>query len=122
MSLIPPDNSRGEGHTTPNAEDSERRAVDRLKTVAASLVATLAVAIERVVTGYARDGMSETDTSSALPDTVEEGALARYERPPVRAETELELVSTETDERLTVEAADNPDAAISSDTWVPIER
>jgi hypothetical protein len=124
MSLIPPDESRGDCRTTPNTPNSDRRTVDRFRAVAASLVATLAAAIERLVTGYSRQGVDRTEGSStALPDTVDEGGLARYERPPDRAVgTELELVCTETDEQLTVEAADNPDAVISSDTWVPIER
>jgi hypothetical protein len=34
----------------------------------------------------------------------------------------VELVSTETDDVLTVEAVDNPDATISSDTWEPVEQ
>ncbi len=124
MSLIPLDESRDDGRRTPNGVDSEQRAVDRFRAAAASLVAAVAAAIERLLASYSRHGVSEAETAqTALPDTVEDGGLARYERRPDRAVgSELELVCTETDDQLTVEAADNPDAAISSDTWVPIER
>jgi len=38
------------------------------------------------------------------------------------AHEQLELVSTETETTLTVSAADNPDASVTSDTWTRVER
>ena len=124
MSLIPPDESRGDGRRTPKPADSERSPAARFSVLATSLVVTIAAAIERLLTGYNRRAVSGAESeSSDLPEPVSEGGLASYDRSRDRAVgAEIELVATETGDELTVKEAGNPDTAITSDTWVAVER
>ncbi|MBX0285560.1 hypothetical protein [Haloarcula salinisoli] len=119
MSLIPLDEPRGDGPDAGGDSPTDPSLVDRfLSGVRAVLLALPGVSAltspqasarsEAAVDTTEDDTSPERDTPAALPGG------------PVGGQ--VEVVSTETDDTLTVEAVDNPDATISSDTWEPVER
>lgn len=117
MSLTPLDESRGTSPSQPTEGEPTDTLVGRLGTALREAVRAL------VPNGPAG---STTDESSESTPALEPADRRRTERgSSTRREPErgqLELVTTETDERLTVSDADNPDAKISSDTWERVER
>jgi len=119
MSLIPLDEPRGGGPNTgrdgPDDTSLIGRAISGLK--AALLALPGASALVSKPAGDRSEATADTDGRDGsrgrkVPATVPGG-------PP---SDRVDVVSTETDDTLTVEAVDNPDAAIRSDTWEPIER
>ena len=118
MSLIPLDESRAsepsDSRDSPDAASLTDRFRSGLKAVLLALpgVSTLA-------------GDGGSDRSEPGTDTAERDGSPDRTAPvalPGGSTGEFEVVSTETDDTLTVEAVDNPDATISSDTWEPVER
>ena len=118
MSLIPLDEPRGDGPSDgrdgPGDTPLTARLRSGLRTVllalpGASVLANDSAGDQPEPTGDA----AERDVS---PDRTAPAAL------PGGSGSEVDVVSTEADDVLTVEAVDNPDATISSDTWEPIER
>ena len=113
MSLIPLDDRRGDGQPPSREGVSEPGVLGRLWNRVRSLLSSVA--------DHTSDHRHyETESVLALPDGADPhpdgGVTGRGDSEP------LELVCTETDDRLTVSVADNPDATITSDTWVPVER
>ena len=119
MSLIPLDEPRGDGPDPGGAGGNEASLVDRvLSGVRAVLLALPGVSA--LASGRASH-RSETSVDATDTDTSPEPNTPAP-LPGGPASGQVEVVSTETDDTLTVEAVDNPDATISSDTWEPVER
>jgi len=122
MSLIPLDESRGDGPNDGRAGPEDASLVDRfvsgLRAVVLALPGVSALATDAdedragSVATVEHDGDRDASPDEKAPATLPGG-------PP---SGQVEVVSTETDDTLTVEAVDNPDATISSDTWEPVER
>ena len=118
MNVIPPDESRGDRPTDGRDTPDERSFIDRLrgglKSVLLAFPGVSAVLSTR-----------STDRSESVKPANEPDADSGSEAPtplPGGQQSELEVVSDESDDTLTVEAADNPDATITSDTWEAVER
>jgi len=119
MSLIPLDEPRGGGENTDRDGSDDAALVDRflsgLKAVLLALPGVSALVSD-----------ADGGRSASAIEPVEGDASADREAPAALpggpAADRVDVVSTETDDTLTVEAVDNPDATISSDTWEPVER
>jgi len=114
MSLIPLDDRRGDEEPTPPEGRTQHTTVGRLWD---RLRSVLTRATHRLGIRPATDEGSH-GTVQALPEEtrVEPGETSETLR------TDLQLVSSENGETLTVTDADNPDATITSDTWETVER
>lgn len=114
MSLIPPDESRGDRPTDRRDTSEDVSFIDRfrcgLKAVLLAFPGVSAVLSDQSTDG-SEPAVSDTESDHEAPTPLPRGP-----------QTEVKVVSNESDETLTVEAADNPDATITSDTWEPIER
>ncbi len=119
MSLIPLDEPRGDGPTAGADGPEDASLVDRFLSGAKAVLLALP-GVSSLVTGQASD-RSEASVDTPEDDTAPERS-APAALPGGPASGQVEVVSTETDDTLTVEAVDNPDATISSDTWEPVER
>jgi len=122
MSLIPLDEPRGDGPTTPRTGPGEDTPIRRFLSGLKSALRAIFGA------GSPADGQSG---ETAKPDGASERGVARAQAADRPAELpsgsasdsgRVELVSRETEDTLTVAVADNPDATISSDTWESVER
>jgi len=119
MSLIPLDEPRGDG--PPAGRDSPEdtslvgRFLSGLKAVLLALPGASAVS-DTDAAGDRTEVVADTAGRDASTDSKAPAAL------PGVTKSEVEVVSTETDDTLTVEAVDNPDATIRSDTWEPVKR
>jgi hypothetical protein len=119
MSLIPLDEPRGDGPKTSREGPADPTIVQRflagVKTVLLSLPGGSILAGE--------SAESESEARPAEPERAsDQMAQATL---PASSDTSgrvIEVVSTESGDTLTVEAVDNPDATISSDTWESVER
>ena len=117
MSLIPLDEPRGDGSTGGDGpEDTSLvgRFLSGLRAVLLALPGVSALASES--TSDRPEPVTDTTECDASPDRKAPATL------PGGSQGEVEVVSTESDDTFTVEAVDNPDATISSDTWEPVER
>ncbi|WP_262176763.1 hypothetical protein [Haloarcula laminariae] len=118
MSLIPLGEPRGDGPENgrdgPDDEPLVTRLLSGLRAVVLALPGASTLASEPA--SDQPDPAVDAADRDTSPDRNAPAAL------PGRAGSEVEVVSTEADDTLTVEAVDNPDATISSDTWEPIER
>ena len=114
MSLIPPDESRGDRPTDGRDTPDELSLIDRfrggLKAVLLAFPGVSAVLSDRS-SDRSEPAMPATASGSEAPTPL-----------PGGPQSDIKVVSNESDDTLTVEAVDNPDATISSDTWEPVER
>ncbi|MFC6755634.1 MULTISPECIES: hypothetical protein [Haloarcula] len=119
MSLIPLDEPRGDGPDPGGDGPKDASLADRfLSGVRAVLLALPGVS---ALSSSRASDRSEASVDTSGDDTSpERNAPAALPGGP--ASGQVEVVSTETDDTLTVEAVDNPDATISSDTWEPVRR
>ncbi|WP_324661951.1 hypothetical protein [Haloarcula sediminis] len=118
MSLIPLDEPRGDGPSDGRDGSDDTPLFDRLLSGLRAVVLAFPGG-STLVNDSASDRPEPTVEDAdrdAAPDRTAPAAL------PGGSESTVDVVSTETDDTLTVEAVDNPDATISSDTWEPIER
>jgi len=118
MSLIPLDEPRGGGPDTDRDGPEDTSLVDRVLSGLRAVLLALP-GVSTLVTD------ADSDQSASTTELLERNASAEREAPaalPGGSAADVEVVCTETDDTLTVEAVDNPDATISSDTWEPVER
>ena len=113
MSLIPLDEQRGDGPSEPRQGPEDTSIVQRFlaeaKSVLLALPGVSALASESAET---RSEAPANTTKRKAPATPPSGSVGER----------VEVVSTATGDRLTIEAVDNSDATISSDTWESVER
>jgi len=113
MSLIPLDDRRGTTNPTPREGETPSSGVGRLW----GHLKTLCARVSNRLRPRAAASEDASVTVRALPeDTTQQVEAVGM------AHEQLELVSTETETTLTVSAADNPDASVTSDTWTRVER
>ena len=118
MSLIPLDEPRGDG---PNAGGDGPKDTSLVGRFLSGLRAVL-LALPGVSALVSEAG---SDQPEPVTDATERNVSPDRKAPaalPGGSEHEVEVVSTERNDTFTVEAVDNPDATISSDTWEPVER
>jgi|GEM_PF-2537322 hypothetical protein len=117
MSLIPLDEPRGGGPAAGDDGPEDASLVDRFLSGATAVLLALP-GVSALVTD------ADGDRSAVRAEPVERDASDRTAPAMLSSGSaaQVEVVSTETDDTLTVEAVDNPDATISSDTWEPVER
>jgi len=118
MSLIPLDEPRGGGPSTPDEDASEATLLGQF--LAGVKAAVSALPVVSALVSEPQDEGTQSAEPAALT-TARPGAESVPSSLPSGHE-QMAVVSTETDDTLTVEAVDNPDATIQSDTWEPIER
>jgi len=119
MSLIPLDEPRGDGPDHGGDGPKDASLADRFLAGVRALLLALpgASALASSQASERSDATLDTTDADSSPERNTPAPL-----PSGPTSGQVEVVSTETDDILTVEAVDNPDATISSDTWEPVER
>lgn len=112
MGIIPLNEPRGDGPDTDRNGSENNSLVDRFRSGLQAML--LALPGAPVVARETEPDQSESVTPS--PDRTTPTPL------PGSATSEVEIVSTNTTDALIVEAVDNPDATVTSDTWESVER
>jgi len=117
MSLIPLDEPRGDSRSAPSEGEPSDALFGRLRALVASALRTL-------IAGSAREsdpGKTPESTPALEPATERQDGTEGRSSASRTERTPLEMVSAESEERLTLADANNPEAKISSDTWERVE-